>query len=234
MIEDLKGTQALQEKISDTIFNLAIQNTLYRRNYYIHITTLAVAILGFSVLMLDREGTLKTYLIIGIIIFLVLIILLLSHLREVLDEDQRGLDKQNEEYKDLLELKKNICFKYLARPLSANLFEQYQKELRESPEVIKFEKAFQEFEEQRKLRYKRLNYFGEFIILLFLAGLFFILISIANISIRWYQLIITLLILAIISFINISQYVSNLINKIVYFISGLRKKPKGINKKGGE
>lgn len=224
MFEDFKGTQDLQEKISDKIFDLVIRNTIYRRDYYTHITTLAVAILGFSVIMLNKNGILTGYLITGIILFLFLIVLLVSHLREILDEDQKGLDKQNEEYKELLETKKNIYIKYLSNSLTPNALQLCQKELRESPRMVEFSKAVQRFENQRKLRYQRLNYTGEFIILLFITGIFFVLFAILNHRLKWFELSLSLLILIIISFSDLSKFVVSFINKIVYFILELKKK----------
>ena len=114
MAQELVQTRQFKDQITGKIFNLQIENINNRLNYHKHITTIVVAILGFTIVMISQpEKIIFSYLLTGTIIFSVLLILILSNIRESLDHDSSGLTAQHQEYMEIMGKKEEILIKHM-------------------------------------------------------------------------------------------------------------------------
>lgn len=223
LLEDYSGTEKFAEKVGDHLLQLQIQNVYNRLEYYKHITTIVVAVIGFSVVMAEKKG-LQDYSTASLAIFSTLVLLLLSHLRENLDSDAIGLKEQQDKYRKVLDCKKNLLQKYIAIPdLEEKHLLAYQAEIEESEEVKKLATDLDKINITEIENRKRMNYFGELVIYLFLSGLYLLALSLLGQSISTFVLVTSLIALFIISFLDLSKIVSRTFSELMYLIKRISK-----------
>lgn len=225
MFQDLQQTKQFRDQMTDKLFGLQTQTIYNRLDYHKHITTIVVAILGFAVIMLGQPDRIYfPYLLTSIIIFSTLLVLILSSIRESLDQDTNGLAAQHAEYQGILNKKIEILYNYLQQdnPDWGN----YVKEIKETPLVKDFAKKADLLEQTNLSKNKKLNYFGELVIAFFITGVLFTILALLKISLPVHILILSIIVIFIISFCNISQIITSLFNDVIHYVKSLNSKDK--------
>ncbi len=213
-----EGLQQEQEKLSTFRFNIdkdflkqqgrAITE---KRDLFKHITLISSAMLGL-IIFVPKDGVVQGLLMTGIVLHALVIALAISYIRELID----GLKKLQDKYNQILHEKEELIIEYLKKDvLSVEDLKEYHRNLRSTPLVQELIVDKEASDEERKKRVggakENGDYFGEFIVFLFLSAFFFIFLSFYS-AWTWCEIAIGLLIIFIFSFFSFSSLISKIIS----------------------
>lgn len=219
--KELDSFIQLRHEVNKDFADLRISHIKERRGFFIHLTILSGAILGLSKIFL---GPLNPYYFwTGFILFLALIIFILFYMREILDREGEGLQKQQDEFNEIFDERIDIILKYM-KDTSINK----EKIIKFHQELISSKGASKLAEENKKLREERekrnrseapLDFSGEFILFLFVLGTFFIAISLFKYNFPPILLISLVILIFYLTFTDWAIKLTKFISKIITFLT---------------
>jgi hypothetical protein len=212
----------IRDKATSYILELNSKSISEKREWFKHFTTLSSAVIGLLILF-QNQAINHLYLFVGIILNLFLVIFILSFLRDTLDKESMDLQKLIDRYSTLVDNQKVLISKYFAKDnLKYEDIQQYFSESANSNDVKELQNSIEENKKKIGNRDKQfLDYTGEFIIFIFITGLFFIILAfipnLLNGQNRLYILLVVFIFL-IAAFFNFHSLIMKPINKTANFV----------------
>ncbi len=176
--------RSIQLDMNRDLGDKRIMNINQRRSFFQHITLLSLGILGAA--FLGEKVINDSYFKIGFYSLITCDALVLFWMREIIDEESTQLQLLQDKYNILSEEKIALIDQYKSKQFDSSIMEKYLQDLQELPSAKELMRDVVEEREKRAERKNQpMDYFGEIIVLFFMIGLFFLILSLTSFTIDY-------------------------------------------------
>jgi ABC-type multidrug transport system fused ATPase/permease subunit len=229
--EHRSSMQNFRNEFNSEQGQLLIKAIEQRRDFYKQILNIAAAVLGLSPFFFDKTK-LHEYMYVALIILALVIFIVVAYLRELVDQDQKGIQAQRDKYNSIFNKALKANEDYLnTKSFTDESYASYLNRINELSEVGDFTKELELLENQRNQRLAGVSpveYPGEFLVLLLMTGFVFLILSfVLDKPLAPHFVVI---ILFGITYFSLSDFAGNSIN-VFSFIARILKKEIKLRKK---
>lgn len=229
LLKSRESISLLRDSMNQDLFKVHSENLFQRRELLKHITFISGAIIGLTPIALSVDFDLPkaSYFLWGIVLHFIVVILILSYLRERLDSEANTLQEQHDHYNQVAEEKIDLIDEYILKDsLTETDALEYTTRLNEMPGVKKLQEDYHDLKVQRENRKNiPLDYFSEFVFFIFLSACFLVIASFLDYPIVNNYTLITLIILfAFLAFSNTATFLSKHVSRFATFIRLIPKR----------
>ena len=214
---------SLRQALNEDIGNKRIMLINQKRQFFLHITTLALVLSG-GLTFFNEKVTNETYFYTSLVSFALTIIFVLLWMREIMDRDSKDLVKWQDKYNIAIEEKINLVDKHAKKNFgnisAENFLKSYFIEIKKLPSLPALIEDVNNLSGARKNRGKEMSdYSGECVVFLFLLGILFLVLSLINFEVNSYFALSMVLLLFSLSFQDIFLKFVGRISKLISIIN---------------
>jgi hypothetical protein len=226
--KDLNDSYDLRDEANRGFTDIRVKHYYNSQEFLKHVSYISSGILGLFTVLISKDSYNLNgeYLFIGLSLIILNVFYIISILRERLNADSRGLQKQQDEYNILINFKIKLIDKYLNLPqLSEKEVLGFQNELVNNENAKKLNREKDELDKKMLSRDKQLlDHSFELAVFLFMTGVLFITISVINKNFNIYHLFVAIFIIFLISFNDTASILVKNINQAINFLKNRLKK----------
>lgn len=197
--KDRDASAEFRDELNHYFVEKRFANIAQKKDYYKHLSLLSGIIIGLSSLVKPELLT-TPYFLFGILTQILLIVFISLYVRESIDKEGSDLLKEQDKYNGYINEKLNLVDEYIKKisgdDFNENTASEYLHKHNELGAREALQKEVGELEKKRENRDSEpLDFTGEFFAFLFSIGTFLIGLSILEIVLPWWGLVLSLLII---------------------------------------